>query len=238
MYLMKSAQQNGLILNPILRNVILLVLCLCLSSCYFFRKRDVGSDEGVNTSGTLGQPIGARAGGLDEAALALVHGVHTEHAPASIRPDPDTYIRNLLLQYRQEGVTVAREIGRVEAYRALLGGASEDFATMPQLSYDATSVLASYKVAEEVCRGLVAPDLEQHPGWDSILPAAPGEAMINIEFLAQRFIGLPSERIPSLVIDHLLEIYDLAAEETGYGSFESYIPVCAALALDAEAMLL
>jgi len=210
-----------------------------LSGCYFFRKRGAGGEDGADDpSRVLGRPIGNKAGELNEAALALVHGVTSDRAPAAIRPDPDIYVRNLLLQYREEGVTVAREIGRVERYRLLMGGASEDFSTPPQLTYDATSMLAAYKVAEELCRGLVAPNTNMHGNWESILPYNPGDARLNVRFLAQRFTGLPSEQLSEQALAELEDIYALAAEETGFNNYEAYIPVCAALAIDAEAMLL
>lgn len=179
---------------------------------------------------------GGRAGGLDEALLTAVHSVATEQPPAAIRPDPDTHIRILLRQYREEGSVIAQEIGRVEDYRALLGGASEDFSKAPQLTYDSTSLLAVQKVAEDVCEGLVAPT-SRHSGWETILPAAPEETDANLKFLAQRLIGLPSNEIGSSVIAALDEILRLSLEE-GEVTLRSYIPVCVALSIDAEALLL
>ena len=89
---------------------------------------DSSSSSSATFSGTVaGQPLGSRAGGVNSAALALVHAEETEYAPAAIRPDPDTYIRQLLRQYRAPGATIARQIGNIASYRLLLGGATEDF---------------------------------------------------------------------------------------------------------------
>jgi hypothetical protein len=173
-----------------------------------------------------------------------VHGTAAAAAPAAIRPDPDLFVRRLLRQYRPEGATIARQIGQVEEFRLLLGGATEDFSKTAQDSYDATSLLAVFKVAEEVCRGLVAPNQWEHEGWVTILPYAASEEQTNINWLAQRLIGMPSTRIDPAVATRLAAIMD--AEEPfitenwwAYGNdYAKYIPVCATLALDAEALYL
>jgi hypothetical protein len=183
----------------------------------------------------LGLP-GARAGGMDSTLLASVHESTTARPPAAIRPDPDTHIRTLLRQYRPDGPLIAREIGRVEDYRPLLGGASEDFSKAPQLTYDATSLLAVQKVASEICTALINPGPEQL-GWATILPEPPSQTEGNIRFLAQRFIGLPSSQISEATITALGEILDLSLEQ-GQATLGSYVPVCVALSLDAEALLL
>lgn len=179
---------------------------------------------------------GSKALGVNEALLNQVHTTTSERAPAAIRPDPDTYIRNLLRQYRTEGPVIAQEIGRVEDYRPLLGGANEDFSKVPQLTYDSTSLLAVQKVSAEICEGLVAPSA-RHQGWESILPAAPDSVDANLRFLAQRFIGLPSAQIADDVIADLREILDLSTDD-GRVTYQSYIPVCVALTIDAEALYL
>ena len=165
----------------------LIVIAMLTSGCYFFRKRSTGeSEESGGSSSRAGGSIGSRAGGVQSTELAELHATATSLAPAAIRPDPDTVVRRLLLQYREEGATVARQIGEVEQFRRLLGGATEDFSVTAQVTYDATSLLAKLKVAETVCEGLVAPNGTAHPGWTSILPAAPDQSTTNLTFLAQR----------------------------------------------------
>jgi hypothetical protein len=188
------------------------------------------------TEGIKAELPGGRAGGLDKELLAAVHEKTTTKAPAFIRPDPDTYIRTLLRQYRDEGPVIAQEIGRVEDYRPLLGGANEDFSKAPQLTYDATSLLAVQKVAEEVCTALVAPNAN-HKGWNTILPEPATNVDANLKFLAQRFIGLPSSRIADSTITALREILELS-KVNGTVTLASYVSVCVALSVDAEALLL
>lgn len=229
----------------------ILVACLALqllSGCYvfeFFNRKSKGGGGGgaeVYNGTVIGQPLGQKAGGPDEAALAQLRSIQTEHAPAALRPDPDLFVRRLLLQYRDEGATVARQIGTVEQFRLLLGGASQDFSKMPQDAYDATSLLAVFKVAEEVCRGLVAPNRWEHEGWSTILPFEAQQESENIAWLAQRIIGVPSSELNEDAMVQLKTI--MAAEEPHIlkkwwaegNPFAKYIPVCATLALDAEAM--
>ncbi|MEZ4744268.1 MAG: hypothetical protein R3B45_17770 [Bdellovibrionota bacterium] len=218
----------------------LLFSCLNLSGCYFidfFSHSKKSQQSSESFSGTIGGSLGDKAKGADEAALNALYEISTEIAPAVIRPDPDLYARRLLLQYRSEGSTLAREIGSVENYRLLLGGASEDFQKSPQETYDATSLLATYKVAEEVCTALVDPNPAKHPGWDTILPNTPDNWQENISFLAQRFIGKPKSRINEEKISKLKAIMDLDSSDGEYSN-ASYIPVCAALAIDAESLFL
>ncbi|MFW7381707.1 MAG: hypothetical protein ACOH5I_23060 [Oligoflexus sp.] len=214
---------------------IAILIAFSESGCYFFRKRSV-QDEG-NGAGVVGESLGARAGGVDALALAEVHSITTPHPPAGIRPDPDLFVRQLLLQYREEGSVVAREIGRVENYRILLGGANVDFTITAQESYDATSLLAKLKVASEVCEGLVAPDSDRHPGWNSILPGEPHDVETNLRFLIQRITGIPSQEIPVEMMESLNLILDTSLEDGQY-VWASYIPVCATLVIDAGALML
>lgn len=221
-----------------------------LSGCYvfeFFNKKDKKSDTGehaVFTGAVIGQPLGDKAGGPDEALLASVYATPAIEPPAALRPDPDVYIRRLLRQYRDEGATVARQIGAIEPFRLLLGGASQDFSKAPQEEYDATSLLAVFKVAEEVCKGLVAPYPAAHDGWVSILPHPAASINENVAWLAQRFIGLPSSMIDPAVVPALVNIINLeaaavASEDWARGNpYAIYVPACATLALDAEALYL
>ncbi|MCA2960938.1 MAG: hypothetical protein IOD12_11845 [Silvanigrellales bacterium] len=218
--------------NRILKASRLLVVMVLVVGCRKEIDRRSSSREGAFT-----QPPGERAGSLDATALNGVHAVTTTKAPAAIRPDPDLYARRLLRQYREEGPLVAREIGRVEEYRMLLGGASEDFRVVPQESYDSTSLLAMQKVAEEICLSLVAPTPWQHPGWNSILPQGPSALKANVTFLAQRFLGVPTSRIPADVITDLVALTQSTSTETGLTN-EAYVPACVALSTDAEALLL
>ncbi len=227
---------------------IYLLFILSLQSCYiqsfFNKKKGQGSSDpnGLFGGTVIGQSLGPLAGGVDEAGLKAVHTVLTKNAPAALRPDPDLVVRRLLKQFRPDGATLAYQIGRVEQYRMLLGGASTDFAKMPQESYDATSLLAVYKVAEEVCRGLVAPNSSEHGGWTSIMPYPPSADRENTLWLAQRIIGKPSQEISDSKINSLLAI--MAAEEptimTNWWArsqpYSKYISVCATLTLDAEAL--
>lgn len=232
------------------RLVLVATLSLPLSGCYLYsffkRDRHDGSGEQgatVFTGTVLGQPIGEKAGGPNEAALASVYAVATTHKPAPIRPDPDLLVRRLLREYRPEGATMARQIGQVEQFRLLLGGASQDFATAPQETYDATSLLAVAKVAEEACRALVAPSAWEHPGWSTILPYAPDDERANVVWLTQRVTGKTASQIDDTQVSDLLAI--MASEKaqnsssrTQGGAFDKYISVCTALALDANALYL
>jgi hypothetical protein len=210
-----------------------------LTSCFAFdaTSKKSGSKQGASNSSVLGASLGARAANANSAGLDALYAVASTHAPAPVRPDPDIAVRNLLLQYREAGSTVAREIGRVEQYRMLLGGANVTFTVVPQEGYDATSLLAELKVAEEVCESLVNPNGNEHPGWSSILPVAPEDMDTNLKFLAQRILGVPTARIDAASIATLKTIM-ATAKDDGKITNASYIPACATLILDAEALLL
>jgi hypothetical protein len=218
----------------------LVIASFALQGCFifeFFERKGGGSGGGGAVSGVLGQPLGSQAGGRDEAALAALYAVSTSIAPAAVRPDPDLMVRRLLRQFRPEGTTVARETGRVENFRLLLGGASEDFQTPPAETYDATSLLATLKVAEEICTGLVAPTTWQHPGWSTILPAAATDLDTNLRWLAQRMTGVPTSKIDDASIARLRDLTEDAAGG-GAVALEDYVPACATLAVDAASLLL
>lgn len=219
----------------------MLTIVMTLQSCYFVdffrRSRDAGESGEGNSSDVLGDDLGAKAGGRNDAALASVYAVATTKAPAAVRPDPDLLARRLLRQFRSEGTTLARSIGEVENYRQLLGGASIDFATAPATGYDATSVLAAMKVAEEICRALVAPSDWEHPGWQTILPAAVTDVRTNLVFLAQRITGVSSNDLSSAKIDQLETIFDNANTD-GQVTADDYVSPCTAVVLDAQAMLM
>lgn len=222
---------------------ILIILIEILSACNFvefFQEEDsdaTSESTGVTNVPVIGDSLGPKASNFDANILESVYSETSDIPPASIRPDPDMYSRRLLLQYRQEGATVAREIGSIEGFRLLLGGASEDFQKNPQKDFDATSLLASLIVAEKICEGLVAPNDSQHIGWSSILPQDPSNWEENIKFLAQRFIGKRSENIDTSVLDSLKSIMDAYESSTSYSN-SSYIPVCTTLAMDADSLLL
>lgn len=209
-----------------------------LASCSLFDSTSTKSGTKLGAgAGVLGAPLGDYAFGADTEQLNALYAVTTAHAPAAVRPDPDLIVRNLLLQYRETGSTVAREIGRVEEYRLLLGGANVTFTVTPQESYDSTSLLAEMKVAGEICRSLVDPSNRDHPGWLTILPAPVSELDTNLAFLAQRFLGLPNSRIDAATLENLKAILE-ASKERGQVTLSSYVPVCTTLILDAEALLL
>lgn len=213
-----------------------------LQSCYFFNffdkeDQEAESQESIISGVVQGQTLGNKAGEASEEALNEIHAITTDIAPAAIRIDPDIYARKLLLQYHKEGTTIAKQIGKIENYRSLLGGASEDFQTKPQEEFDATSLLTTMTVATIVCEGLVNPNSWEHAGWKSILPATPDQWEKNIRYLAQRFIGKPSNSIDSTIITELKNILDTQDNEGGYSN-GSYVSVCATLALDADALFL
>jgi hypothetical protein len=218
-------------------NIIILIVALSLSHCSLFnRDRQVsGQKYGAMSGRLIGDSLGEKALGENPELLAELHDETTEVAPAALRADPDVYVRQLLREYRPEGETMAREIGRVEKYRLLLGGASDDFKTSPAKSFDATSLLASQKVAEEICISLVAPTSEQR-GWTTILPHPPSDVKKNLVFLAQRFLGLPEEQIPATVLTELRELVDEDKSSSNY-RVEDYVSACVALAMDADALL-
>jgi hypothetical protein len=214
------------------------------SGCYVYNffKDDTDSTADVEQTstvvgGVLGRTLGNKTNGFDSIALAEVHAVSSTHAPALIRPDPDTFVRNLLRSFRSEGMTLARQIGEIEDYRSLLGGANQDFSKDAAKDYDATSLLSTMKVAEVVCEGLVAPSGWRHSGWETILPHSPENWNDNILYLAQRILGQPSSNIDSSVINDLKGIMDVYSNGETYSN-NSYVPVCTALAVNAEALYL
>lgn len=229
--------------SQIARVSVAIAMLTAASGCgffdYFKMKKSSGTSANYGTDVEVyGYDLGPKAGGRDLSALNTIWSISTAYAPAAIRPDPDMYVRRLLRQYRSEGTTVARNIGLVEAYRPLLGGASQDFVTLPQETYDATSLLAMMLVAETACKGLVDPNSTDHPGWTTILPAAAADTDTNLKFLAQRFIGRPSSKIDASVITKLKALmYAANSNSTNY-STTSYVAPCTALALDGEALLL
>src|SRR5690606_6777112 len=92
----KSCWEHQHLEEPTPMKWVIVTLCVSLSGCYFFRKKDTGAGPGDNQNPVLGNPLGPKAGGPDYARLEEIYALTTEHAPAAIRPDPDTYIRNLL----------------------------------------------------------------------------------------------------------------------------------------------
>jgi hypothetical protein len=223
---------------------------LTLSGCYmanFFKRSASTGAVGNNAtfSGTVvGQPIGATAGTQDTAALESVYAITTTHAPAAVRPDPDLYVRNMIRQYRPESETVADQVGQVEQFRPMLGGAPSDFSTPPQATYDATSLLAVSAVATQVCQGLVAPNNYSQPGWATIMPYPADQEQANILWLAQRMTGKPSASIDPSVVPSLTTIMQTEEpylQQDGLDPtdpYSKYVPVCAALALSTEALYL
>lgn len=179
----------------------------------------------------------AKAGSEITSGLAAVHAGNFASAPAAIRPDPDLYARRLLKTFRYDGNTLARQLGRVERFRLMLGGASEDFRTVPQESYDATSLLTLQKVAEDICTSLVAPNAWDHADWQTVLTAAPADIDSNLRLLMKKMLGLPES---SLSQDALAELADMVRADAvnGVVSNSSYITACTAMAMDAEALLL
>ena len=242
----RNRQRGRTWLRHALNSALLAMFAEGLSGCYmynFMKHKHPTSSVSTTFNGTVvGQSLGNSAGGPNEAALAQVYLVGTTHAPAAVRPDPDLYVRRLLRQYRSEGSTVAHQIGKVDQFRLLLGGAPQDFATNPQTTYDATSLLAVSKVADEVCRALVAPNASEHPGWSTILPYPADQEFSNISWMAQRFLGIPSAKIDPAIYPQLQAI--MVAEEpivatnwwAANNPFAKYIVVCSALNLSANSL--
>lgn len=218
---------------------LVIISAVGISGCFFFEGPGGGSgggDQAANTAPVLGDSLGPQAGGPDAAALDSIYALTSDQAPAPIRPDPDMYMRRLLRQYRAEGRVVAQQIGRLEEFRLLIGGANEDFSKAPQETYDATSLLATQKVSEEICTALVAPNGATHPGWTTILPHAPDNTYDNLIFLAQRITGRPSNEISDATVQQLSEL--LYAVTPGDVTYASYIEPCVMLTMDAEALYL
>ncbi|MCX6118427.1 MAG: hypothetical protein NT027_12865 [Proteobacteria bacterium] len=222
------------------KKLLILSSIICLtSSCYmvdYFQKSTSKGSGSSTVLPVLGEDLGPKAGTRNEAALASVYAVTTTHLPAAVRPDPDLLARRLLRQFRAEGTTLARTIGSVENYRQLLGGASADFSVAPSLGYDATSVLAAIKVAEEVCQGLVAPVSWEHQGWQTILPHAVGDKRSNLQFLVQRLTGISEAKIDHASLDSLEQLLD-DSDTNNQIEWTDYVNPCAAIVVDAKAML-
>jgi hypothetical protein len=175
---------------------------------------------------------------VNESALQSIYAIETSHPPASVRPDPDMFMRLFLRQFHEDGATMARVIGQAEAYRPLVGGASVDFSTPPQLTYDATSLLTMFQLGKSACSALIDPNSTQHGEWASILPSVPDEVDENINFLAKRILGLPLEEVDAESLSSLKQILDAARDESGNYVRKSYVPVCVALLTDARSLFL
>jgi hypothetical protein len=210
----------------------LLCATLLLSACRF-----KSSVVETTAEGALDPIPFPKAGGEIVSSLTTVHASALQSAPAAVRPDPDLYARRLLKQFRKDGNTLARQLGRIEKYRLMLGGASEDFRTVPQDAYDATSLLTLQKVAQEVCISLITPSAYDHPGWSNILPESPANVQANVKFLMGRMLGFPESALNSTAVSELVEMVN-AFPENGVVTAKSYLPACSAIAMDAEALLL
>lgn len=209
-----------------------LALLLFLSACRFKKSVSESSEDASLTP----LPF-VKAGEQNETSLSLVHGETLQTPPAAVRPDPDLYARRLLKQFRSDGNTLARQLGQLEQYRLMLGGASEDFRTVPQDTYDSTSLLTLQKVAREICISLIDPSSSQHPGWNSVLPHPLSDVENNMKFLMQKMLGLPESELSAVALGEVVEIVR-AFPENGSVTRSSYVYGCTALALDAEALLL
>ena len=220
-------------------SILIALTCVSLSMAFLTSCHKVTTSKSKTNASTETLPDlpFAKAGSLDETAVDSLRGLTSLLPPAAVRPDPDLFVRRLLRQYRADGTLLAREIGRVEDYRLLLGGATENFSTVPQETYDSTSLLASQTVAAEICAGLVAPNSYTHPGWNTILPNDVADVSGNVLFLAQRIIGIPTQRLSNSALQALQQMVGLSAVQNVI-TLESYIPACIALTSDAEALLL
>lgn len=198
--------------------------------CWLFKSRSDGDGSGSEVAAVLGGSLGSRAKDADESWLDSLRQIDAAAPPAPIRLDPDLHGRRLLRRFRPEGLAIAQAVSTIEAFRPLLGGASVDFKTTPQESFDATSLLAHRKVMESLCESLVAPS---QSGWQTILPAPISDSDTNLDYLAVQILGLPEDRIAA-------ESREVARSVLGPESegLRRYILPCVALALDAEALFL
>lgn len=205
---------------------------ICLSGCQLKRRLIESTDES-----TLDAIPFSRAG---TEAISSLNDLRThafQSAPAAVRPDPDLFVRRLLKQFRPDGNTMARQLGKIEQYRLMLGGATDDFRTVPQNSYDSTSLLTLQRVGQLICASLIAPSPREHPGWESVLPNDPSEIAPNIKFLMSKIIGLSESSLNPTAV---AELSDMVTELTAAGASvtDSYVYACTAIALDGEALLL
>lgn len=200
------------------------------------KKSGLVEESGGSGGGSDSIPF-EKAGEADTSALAQVHAEAFASAPAPIRPDPDLYARRLLRQFRSDGNTLARQLGLVEQYRLMLGGATDDFRTVPQDSYDATSLLTLQAVAQEICIALVAPDPSVHFGWQSVLPEVPENVTANVRWLMRKMHAVPDASLSGSAVGELVEMVQADAVK-GVIVAASYITACTAMAMDAEALLL
>ena len=208
-------------------------LAVLAEGCYFLQERKFPLKEAASSDAVLGLPLGEKAGGPDENGLQELYLLKTAIPPAALRPDPDLYARQRLREYRAEGKTIAKLIGDIEPYRPLLGGASEDFRTVPAETYDATSLLAVGKVAENICRALVDPNASEHPGWGTILPYDPTDFRGNLRVLAQKITGMPAAEVSDATLDALQDLMDA----DGLKGTAAYVTPCVALLIDANSLL-
>ena len=222
---------------------IFVLMSQVLTGCYFveyYRKVRGENESQVAldlTSDVVGESLGPKAGVRNPDSLSLVWAVNASHPPAAVRPDPDLLARRLLRQFKPESTTLARVIGTVENYRLLLGGAPADFITFPSDGYDATSVLANLKVAEQLCTALVAPYPWTQEGWSTILPFDPANKRENVTWLLQRMSGVASSSLSSASIDKLVAILD-SNNSTKVVINDNYIAPCMAVLIDAQSLLL
>ena len=211
----------------------------CFFVDYFRERRGDGESASVDDDDldVLGESLGSKAGARNQGALDSVWATASTHAPAAVRPDPDLMARRILRQFKPDGTTLARVTGDVENYRLLLGGAPADFITFPADGYDATSVLANLKVAEELCTALVAPYSWRHSGWTTILPYALASKRENITWLLQRMTGLASSSISTTAVDSLVTILN-NSDTDGVLATDDYVAPCMAVMIDAQSMFL
>lgn len=207
-------------------------ICVFLLGCRF----KTAFQETTEDS-TIGAIPFSKASGENASGLAKVHAESFASAPAAVRPDPDLYARRLLKQFKSDGNTLARQLGLVEQYRLMLGGATDDFRTVPQESYDATSLLTLQTVAEEICTALVTPNSWSQPGWQTVLTEPPANVEANIRALMSKMLGLPNGGLSSTAVSELVEMVQLEAKN-GVIENKNYVTACTAMAMDAEALLL
>ncbi len=127
--------------------------------------------------------LGDKALGAQDFYLQQIRNTPAALAPALIRPDPDLVMKNLLKSMTPSNLKLAKQLGIVEKYRLLLGGAPEDLSTLPQSNYDSTSLITIQALSSIVCTYILNNNSFTWSAKDS---------NTGVSYLAQRITGLSS----------------------------------------------
>jgi hypothetical protein len=127
--------------------------------------------------------LGDKALGAQDFYLQQIRSTSASLAPALIRPDPDLVMKNLLKSMTPNNLKLSKQLGVVEKYRLLLGGAPEDLSTSPQFNYDSTSLITIQSLSSTVCSYILS---------NSSFTWSAKDSQIGVSYLAQRITGLSS----------------------------------------------